>query len=279
MFMVLRVKREKWCHKYDFGHLLVIGGNWKYSGSPAFNALAALRSGVDLVTVAAPERAANIVATFSPDLITVPLIGNFLNTNHYDLIVDIIKNEKVNAIVIGGGLGRQIETLNAIKDIHSKVDVPFVFDADALYALPIVELKPKTTDVLTPHAGEFNAIFGIKPSINLKERKKQVENATKKIKSVIVLKGWVDIVSNGNNTKLIKKDKSCVYMTKGGTGDVLAGIVGSLIAQGMPSFEAAVIATKINGMAGANVGKEKGAGLLASDLLDKIPTALKRINR
>ena len=71
-------KRPEWSHKGDFGHLLVIGGSKKYSGSPAFNTLAAYRSGVDLVTVVAPKRAANIIATFSPDMITYPLEGDYL---------------------------------------------------------------------------------------------------------------------------------------------------------------------------------------------------------
>lgn len=271
------MKRQKWCHKYDFGHLLVIGGNWKYSGSPAFNALAALRSGVDLVTVTAPERAANIVATFSPDLITVPLQGNFLNKQHCDLIIDIIKNERITAVVAGGGLGRQVETLDAIKLIHQSVNVPFVFDADALYAISIRNIKPREKDILTPHGGEFNVLFGIKPSTNIEKRKKQVQDAAKKVNSVILLKGWMDIVCDGKKTKILKKDAYCVYMTKGGTGDVLAGSAGSFLAQGHPSFEAAYAAAKLNGFAGTIVGKEKKAGLLASDLLEKIPLALKKL--
>ncbi len=275
--MGFMAKRREWCHKYDFGHLLVIGGNWKYSGSPAFNALAALRSGVDLATVAAPERAANIIASFSPDLITVPLPGNFLTTDQCDLIYDIIKNEKITAVVAGGGMGKQQETLRALTSIHKKTDIPFVFDADAIYAIAMAGLKPREKDLITPHAGEFNALFNIKPSTALKERKAQAEKAAKRANCTVLLKGWVDIATDGKKTMMIKKNRNTLFMTKGGTGDVLAGIAGSLIAQGIPSLEAACLAAKINGIAGARVGKEKGAGLLASDLLEEIPAALKNI--
>ena len=72
-------KREKWCHKGNFGNLLIVGGSKKYSGSPALEALAAIRAGVDVTTIISPERSANIIATFSPDLITYPLKGDYLN--------------------------------------------------------------------------------------------------------------------------------------------------------------------------------------------------------
>ncbi|MEM3075787.1 MAG: NAD(P)H-hydrate dehydratase, partial [Candidatus Bilamarchaeaceae archaeon] len=127
-------ERKPWCHKYDFGHLLVVGGNWRYSGSPAFNAIAALRTGVDVVTVAAPERAANIIAGFSPDMITVPLHGDFLRKSHVERLVCITKNEKVSALAVGGGMGRERESAKALKELHNRIELPFVFDADALHA-------------------------------------------------------------------------------------------------------------------------------------------------
>jgi len=266
--------RKPWSHKYDFGHLLVVGGNWKYSGSPAFNALAAMRSGVDLATVAAPERAADIVAGFSPDLITVPLEGCCFCKEHVKDLVEIVKKEKVTAIAIGGGMGREKETFQAVKMLHYKTLVPFVFDADAIHAIKAAKIKPRTYDVVTPHGGEFAVLTGRKPSENLKERTKQVEQLAKKLKCVVLLKGCIDIVSDGKKTKTFKKNKCCVYMTAGGTGDTLTGIVGSLLAQKMNSFDAAYKAAVINGKAGEIVGKKKKAGLMASDLLDEIPRLL-----
>lgn len=268
--------RKPWSHKYDFGHLLVVGGNWKYSGSPAFNALAALRSGVDLVTIAAPERAADIVAKLCPDMITVPLKGNYLSKKHVPQLMDILKNEKVTAVVVGGGMGRELESFEAVKLLHAAANVPFVFDADAIHAMKAVNIKPRKQDVVTPHAGEFKVLFGVVPSENVQKRTRQITAAAKKLGCVVLLKGHVDIVSNGVKTQLLKKGKNTVYMTKGGTGDVLAGIAGSLLAQKMNSFEAAYMAAKINGKAGELLGKEKGAALLASELLDKIAIVISK---
>ncbi|MEM4359438.1 MAG: NAD(P)H-hydrate dehydratase [Candidatus Bilamarchaeaceae archaeon] len=272
-------ERKPWCHKYDFGHLLVVGGNWRYSGSPAFNAIAALRTGVDVVTVAAPERAANIIAGFSPDMITVPLHGDFLRKSHVERLVCITNNEKVSALVVGGGMGRERESAKALKELHNRIELPFVFDADALHAMKIAGIKPRSCDVITPHGGEFRNLFGTKPSENVKERIEQTTAAAKKTGCVILLKGHIDIITDGKKTKIVKKNKYAVYMTKGGTGDVLTGIVGSLLAQGWPAFDAAYYATVINGRAGEVVGKEKGPGLLASDLLDRIPEAIRVIKK
>jgi len=262
--------RKPWSHKYDFGHLLVVGGNWKYSGSPAFNALAAMRSGVDLATVAAPERAADIVAGFSPDLITVPLKGDYFSKKHVKEIIEIVKKEKVTAIAIGGGMGREKETFQAVKMLHYKTIVPFVFDADAIHAIKEAGIKPRTYGIVTPHGGEFAVLAGRKPSENIKQRTKQVEQLAKKLKCIVLLKGCMDIVSDGKKTKTLKKSKYCVYMTIGGTGDTLTGIAGSLLAQKMNSFDAAYKAAVINGKAGEIVGKKKKQGMIASDLLDEI---------
>ena len=266
--------RNPWSHKYDFGHLLIVGGNWKYSGSPAFNALAALRSGVDLATVAAPERAANIVATFAPDMITVPLKGDYLSRKHVPQLLDMIKNEKVTAVAVGGGMGREKESFEAVEMLHSAADVPFVFDADAIHAIA-TGIKLRSQDIVTPHAGEFQALTGIKPSEEQTTRIKQAEVAARQLGCVILLKGYIDIITDGKKTEIVRKNRFTVYMTKGGTGDVLTGIVGSLLAQKIPSFQAALQAAKINGKAGEVAGKEKKAGLLASDLIELIPRFLK----
>lgn len=270
-------KRKPWSHKYDFGHLLVVGGNWRFSGSPAFNALGAYRSGVDLVTVASPTRAANIVAKLCPDMITVPLSGDFISTKHLARIECISKNEKVTAIAIGGGIGREQATFNSVKQIHERISLPFVIDADAIHAVVKQKIKLRSQDIITPHAGEFAALFGEKPSQETKMRISQTKTLAKKLGCIVLLKGHIDIISDGERSITVKKPKECVYMTKGGTGDILAGIVGSLVAQGIPSFKAAYLGTVITGKAGAMVGKEKAQGLLASDLLNVIPKVVKNL--
>lgn len=265
-------KRKLWVHKDDFGRLLVVGGSKKYSGSPAFNALAALqamsayRSGVDVVEVLAPRRAADIIAKFSPDIITFPLEGDYLQKKHLKILLDESKNK--TAFVIGGGLGRNKKTLETVKSYLKKIKIPGVIDADAIYA---VSWKNKakinlSKFIITPHAYEFYVLTGKKPSDAFKERIKLVENSAEKLNTTILLKGHIDIISNGKQTAVNKTGTP--YMTKGGTGDTLAGICGSLLAQGNNLFDSACAGAYINGKAG-ELTKRKNS-LTASDLLDKI---------
>ncbi len=270
------LKRKPWSHKYDYGHLLVIGGSKKYSGSPSFNALAALRSGVDLVTIAAPERASNICATFSPDIIAYPLKGDYLSVKHVPEIKKIL-GEKVSAVVIGGGLERHSDTFDAIKKIHDLTGVPFVFDADAIHAIRAKKIKPRKHDVITPHAREFKVLSGREIPNDVKKREKIVKDVAFFLGCTVLLKGHVDIISDGKNVKTFKKNKDAVYLTKGGTGDTLAGICGALLAQDLDSFHSAYYSAKINGVAGELAAKDNLCGLLASDLIDKIPAVLKKL--
>lgn len=265
--------RKAWCHKGDFGRLLIIGGSKKYSGSPGFNALAALqamsayKAGVDIVEVVAPKRAANIVASFSPDLITYPLEGNYIEKKHLNILLKESKDK--TAFVIGGGIERNKNTLSTIKNYLKKINLPGVVDADAIYAL---KNKSKVKEinlsnfVITPHSYEFYVLTGKKPTENLKQRIKQTEEQAKKLNTTILLKGHIDIISNGKKTAINKT--GTVFMTKGGTGDTLAGITGSLIAQGNSLFDSACAATYINGKAG-EMTKRKNS-LVASDLLEEI---------
>lgn len=272
------LKRKPWSHKYQYGHLLVIGGSKKYSGSPSLNALAALRTGVDLVTIAAPERAANIAATYTPDLITYPLKGDYLSAKHLPEIKKIL-GEKVSAVVIGGGLERNTDTFDAIKKIHDLTGVPFVFDADAIHAIRAKKIKPRKQDVVTPHAREFKVLSGREVPEDGEKRKKTVKDIAFFLGCTVLLKGHVDIISDGKNVKTFKKGKDAVYLTKGGTGDTLAGICGALLAQDVSSFDSSYYSAVINGVAGELAARENLCGLLATDLVNNIPEALKKTLR
>lgn len=257
-------KRKPWSHKDDFGRLLIIGGSKKYSGSPGLNALAAMsayKTGVDIVEVIAPKRAANIIASFSPDIITYPLDGNYIEKKHLSIFLKESKNK--SAFIIGGGIERNKQTLKTIKTYLKKIKIPGVIDADAIYALKNIDLS---NFVITPHAREFYILTKIKPSENLKKRISQVQNAAKKLNTTILLKGHTDIISNGKETAVNKTGNP--YMTKGGTGDTLAGILGSLIAQNNSLFNSACAAAYINGKAGELTKKK--ISLTAFDLLEKI---------
>ena len=205
-------KRKNWSHKFNFGYLLIIGGSKLYSGSPGFNALAALRSGCDLVTIAAPKRAANIIASFSPDLITYPLKGDYLSKEHIKDILELSKN--MDAVVIGGGLCKNKKTLSAIREYLKKIEIPAVIDADAIHAIPKNKKVIKKNSVITPHAKEFYALTGKKPSEKMGERMKLVKKCASELKTIILLKGYVDIVSDGSRVALNKTGNTAEIQIK-----------------------------------------------------------------
>jgi NAD(P)H-hydrate epimerase len=263
--------REKWSHKGNFGNLLVIGGSRKYSGSPAFNALSAFRSGVDLVTVVAPRRAADIIASFSPDMVTYPLEGDYINEKHLDDI--FVLTGSSDAVVIGGGMERNKKTLNTINRIFKGLTLPCVIDADAIHA--VVKNKKLLRDnfVITPHSIEFSVLTGVKPDNNLKKRVNLVKKFASELGCIIALKGYVDVISDGKKVSMNKTGNH--YMTIGGTGDTLAGICGALLARKIDPFDAACAACYINGKAGDLAARKLGEGFIASDLINEIPKVIK----
>ena len=153
-------KRDKWCHKGQFGKLVVIAGSKRHTGSPCFVGLSAYRAGCDLVYVVAPKRAADVAANFSPCLITEPLKGDRLLKKHIKKIVSLIKEVRATAVAIGPGLWREKETLDSIVELIEKIDLPIVIDADAIRAVAKKKEVLKRNCILTPHADEFRELTG-----------------------------------------------------------------------------------------------------------------------
>lgn len=272
--------RSSKVRKYDFGLLLIIGGSEFYSGSPALAGLAAFRSGVDMVRIFAPQRAADIISSFSPNLAAYPLAGKELTEKHLGTLRKMTESaERVArgkvALVIGGGLGRTRNTQKAIIKYLSRIFLPTVIDADAIYALagkPAVFRKKNF--LFTPHSYEFFILTGKEVmGKREKEKIKLVKSEAARLEITILLKGKTDIISNGREVVLNKTGSS--YQTKGGCGDTLAGIAGALMARGIEVFKAAQAAAYLNGRAGELAGREKKEGLLATDLIEALPGALK----
>ena len=266
-------KKHDWSHKGDFGRLLIIGGSKTYYGAPVLSALAALRTGCDLVRIVAPEKSAEVYASISPDLMVEPIPGHNFNNWHARGILDLAKD--YDAVLIGPGLGIKRETLSFVHNFLQRLDKPCVIDADAIKAISSNKKILKSNCVLTPHSMEFQLLTDQKPSNNLRERSEQVKLFTKHLGCTILLKGHIDIISNGKETLLNKTGTP--FMTKGGTGDVLAGICGALLAMGFSPIAAASSAAYLNGLAGEAIAKRLGQGLLASDVVNNIPSILKRL--
>mgnify|MGYP000521758670 CR=1 FL=1 len=268
-------KRYPWSHKGDFGRILVIGGGENFSGAPALAALAALRTGADLVVVAAPESVASIIRSFSPNLIVITLPGDNLNKKSLDVLKGQI--ERFDSIVLGPGIGLNEETLQVAAElarIIAEKHIPLLIDADGLKAIAKYGI-PSGKVVITPHAGEFAILFKEKLSENLLERGELVRNIAKKYEITILLKGHVDVISDGKEVKYNMTGNP--GMTVGGTGDVLSGIVAALMAQGAEPFQAACAGAFISGKAGDLALEEKGYELLATDVIEKIPDVIESI--
>jgi hydroxyethylthiazole kinase-like uncharacterized protein yjeF len=257
-------------HKGMFGRLLVVGGSNVFSGAPALAALAALRTGVDIATVAAPETAATAISSMSPALITVKLKGKHLNSNNLPALKGEL--ESATAVVLGPGLGLHNETKETAKEIIEMLDergTPLLLDADGLKAFGEFKRKLDCPLVLTPHAREYEISTGNKLPNDTEGRAEAVQKMARKLGATILLKGPVDVISDGERTKFNFTGNA--GMTVGGTGDVLSGVVGGLLAMGTDPFCAAVAGAFINGAAGDFVAVEKGYHMLPTDLLEWIP--------
>ena len=273
-------KRPPESKKYDFGLLTVIGGSEFYSGSPALSALAAFRAGADMVRVVAPHRAANIIASFTPNLAALPLKGDYLIREHLATLLSMTESAKVvsngkTAVVIGGGMGRSQETQDSIREFLAQVSLPAVIDADAIHALAnnagVVAGKPF---LITPHYYEFfvltkREVYKL-PEV---EKIKVVQEEAAKLQTTILLKGKTDIISDGREVAL--NETGNPFMTVGGTGDTLAGICGAFLARGAEPFLAAQAGVFINGLAGEMASKKFGESMMATDLIEAIPEVIK----
>lgn len=262
-------------HKGENGVVLVIGGG-PYIGAPALSGLAALRTGVDLVYIATPQRSWESIAAFSPNFIVKDLTHDMLTKEDIPQIEELL--EKCTGVILGPGLGTASETEEAIVPLVRRIIAekkPLVLDADAIK--PVGEnlsLIKNSTTVVTPHVGEFKKLTGITLSQEVDTRISTVKEWARKIGITIFLKGYIDVLSNGAEVKQNKVHNEA--MTVGGTGDVLAGIIGALLSKGVRPFEAVRVAAFLNGEAGNEAFQKKSYGLLATDIIDEIPNVLKK---
>lgn len=273
-FKTLWKPRPANAHKGDYGRLLIIGGSENFTGAPAFSALAATKCGTDLVYVASPTKTSEIIASYSPDLITVKLPGEHLN------LKDLPELEKwmssADAIVLGPGIGLHEETVEVVKKLITQtgeLNKPMVLDADALKIFGRSRRRLNNPAVLTPHAGEFAQVLQRKISPDMQLRQEATSQLAKETGATVVLKGNVDIIADPTRLKLNKTGNP--YMTVGGTGDVLTGIIGALLAQHIEPFRSASAGTFLNGLAGDMLMKERGPTVTPLALVDFIPQAIK----
>jgi ADP-dependent NAD(P)H-hydrate dehydratase / NAD(P)H-hydrate epimerase len=262
-------RRDKDTHKGQSGRVLVIGGNTNYSGAPYFALMAAMRAGCDLIYSAAPAGASIRIASMAPEVISLPLMSkDFIKKSDARTVLV----HKVDVICIGNGLGERRESIDAATSIIKSAKKPIVIDGDALKAVKPLLSKLSADTILPPHAGEFKEIFGVALPNELPKRVEAVIKAASKTKATLLVKGHVDIIAQGSRLKL--NETGNPYMSKGGTGDILAGFCAGLMAQGMRSFDAACVAAFVVGMAGELAYISESASFMPRDVLDNLGDAM-----
>jgi len=267
--------RLKAAHKRMNGTVCVVGGSRLYHGAPFLCAVGAMRSGVDLVFVAVPSTIASPIRSLSPDFIVVPLPDAKLTRGNVSKLMSWV--EGIDAFAVGPGLGAQkpewlAHALNEMKGEGRAL----VVDADALRPQVLPSLRG-TGAVVTPHAREFERLFGTKLPEETDDRAKAVAAQARASEVIVLLKGPTDIISDGERTAF--NEVHSPAMTVGGTGDVLTGVVAGLRAKGVPPFEAACAGAYINGSAGTAAAEEMGMHITASDVANKIANVMKRFDR
>ncbi len=259
------------------GRLIVIGGG-PYAGAPALAGLAALRSGAERATILAPEGAAERVQAFAPDLVVRPVGADRFRETDVAEIVAFVREAAPRAVAVGMGAGAHPETVAALRAIEHELvgTVPLLVDADGLLALPPPDRVPEDGAarplVATPNAGELERIFAVPAAVGAAERAERVAAAARDRHLVLLAKGDPDVLTDG--AVVCENAHHHPAMTVGGAGDVLGGVVASLLAQGVPALHAARLGAYWVGEAGLRVAARKSYGLLASDVIDELPAAL-----
>lgn len=271
------VKRAKDSYKGDFGNILVIAGSSSMRGAAAFAALGAYRSGAGLVRVVSVEKCIDTISLLVPET-------TYLETEADDygyMLYDSSKNDileamkKASAIVIGCGMGVTNDTMEIMRLVLQNSEVPVVVDADGIncIAKDIEILTNRKSDVIiTPHVGEMARLLECETNMVAHNRIMVAEKYAEKYGITVVLKGAGTIIANERFTAVNHTGNS--GMSKGGSGDILAGIIATSVGQGYSPFYAACAGVYIHGLAGDCAAEKFGQeAMLARDIADNLSTA------
>lgn len=265
--------RDPWAHKGDFGKILMLCGSLGYTGAAALAAMGALRSGAGLVYLGVPEciYAIEAVKLTEPVVFPLPDEDGKLSANAVRDILDLLP--KMDAVLIGPGLGQSKGTLAVLKAVLREFSRPVVVDADGINLLSKHKylLRGRGAPVvLTPHDGEFIRLAG---SLGT-DRPGAAAAMARELGCIVVLKGHETLVTDG--TVCYRNRTGNPGMAVGGSGDVLAGILVSLLGQGIASMEAAAAAVWLHGAAGDRCAQKLGQyGMLPSDMVEELPRLMK----
>jgi NAD(P)H-hydrate epimerase len=274
--------RARDANKGDCGRVLIVGGSRGMAGAPCLAARGAYRGGAGLVRVVVPATIQDIVAAKLDEC----LVDGLKKTNsgvfsHMALRRLNDLQEWADVIVMGPGMTQAESAVRLVLRAVAAFDKPFVLDADALNAFAGARLKSLAAAqrrwlgrmlVLTPHPGEMARLLSCTPRDIQADRPKAALALAQRVNAVVVLKGAGTLVSDGK--RLYENRTGNPGMATGGTGDVLAGLIGALIGQGMAAFDAACLGAHLHGLAGDLAARRLGMwSLMAGDVAEELPHA------
>lgn len=260
-------KRTRLSHKADYGHCLVLAGRSSYWGAAVLSSMSAYRVGAGYVSLASFDQAQKIVVEI-PEVLIEPKIT-----------IELLKAKKYNSIVVGPGLGVGPQTAELIKNLKNLNFQNVVIDADAITTCAQENLFPLPSQwVMTPHAGELSRVLGVSSEEIQRDRLKYSKMAAEKTGCLVLLKGYRSILADTSRAMIVMSGNSA--LAKAGTGDVLAGMIGGLMAQGIPNVQATSTAAYLHGRLAdewVQMGYDKRS-LVASDLQQMLPSLIHRLS-
>ncbi|MDD5045419.1 MAG: NAD(P)H-hydrate dehydratase [Candidatus Omnitrophica bacterium] len=265
-------------HKGDFGHILILAGSAKFSGAAVLSAEAAMCTGAGLVTLGIPASLNTAIIRIKPkEVMTLPLPETregTLSALAYARIKEFTGHTDI--VLIGPGLSQHRSTQGLARKVIKSIDLPMIIDADGLNALSghLGILKKKNNLILTPHPGEMARLLNTRIETVQKSRNTIAKQFASRYNLTIILKGHHSIVADRKNSYINKTGNP--GMSTAGSGDVLAGMLAALSAQGLDDFTAAKYAVYLHGLAGDLAARAKTQmAMIASDIIVEIPRAIK----
>jgi hydroxyethylthiazole kinase-like uncharacterized protein yjeF len=267
-------------HKRASGTLVVVAGSRGMTGAASLIARAAMRIGAGLVTVAVPEGILHVVQAAMPEAVFLALPETPAGTVAEAAVTSVLGAlARADALAIGPGLTAQEETAAFVASVVRASPVPAVIDADGLnaYAGHAADLAGRKADaVLTPHLGEFSRLMGYTAAEAGRDRLGHARSLARETGAVALLKGSRTVTAAPDGVAMINPTGTPILATAG-SGDVLTGVIGGLLARGLGPLDAASAGAYLHGLAGLLAGRHTGEGTLAGDLIERIPEAVGRV--
>ena len=268
-------RRASDTNKYDYGRVLIVGGCVGYTGAPTLCARAALRCGAGLVSVGVPEAIYSICAGACASAVVFPLACDAEGKLSLDAVRALeARLSGMDAVLFGCGVGQSEELQLLLKRLLQNCRMPLVLDADGINLLAQhmdVLRGSKCPVILTPHDGEFRRLGG---NPGAKDRVFEAMRFAAQTKTILLLKGHRTIITDGLN--VYRNTTGNPGMATGGSGDVLSGVITSLLGQHVMPLEAAAAGAWIHGAAGDLAAREIGEyGMIPEDIIERLPRLLR----